>query len=862
MRSNQILFFWASAVSTLLGATPSVDNERIADINGFGSGQSVPPGGWSDYPAFTFELLPDDLAERMQMERPPFVSSSAELFTEFSDERDEGIFQPDGGYLATRQKSQRLGGFVNMSNRSGLDYDGFFASVQGQARYYDVVEDFDGRPSWRNRVRLATQLGADESLGVFFYAQQRRYYFGADGLKNDWGFDFSQPVNSTNNPLFLDEYQVRHSEVERERYEYGLNFNWEPTEDTQAYLRLLFVDTQDIERRDAIEFDSNSDGRAASAIFDYTPATDVRGDVLESATMRSQPNRPGQSRLEHKLKDELEEEERWGFDTALEHRFERGWLLRGSAQFARRDKREPDRRDSEYRHRDSDFSYRYSLGGDSLPDLDYVSDAVRDQALDPANILLDRIETEDNRRLFEYRQLALELDSGKESFESGRSWSGGVAYTRQRKVYDQEYLRFQPAGGAPLSAALNADSLPPILGNDFGPRIDPDAARGLATTGLQELESTYRSTREDYNGDQVVQAVFWAESYQRGDWSFHGGVRAERTEFDDRARHIEWNGEEPSGNPFFPGGQIFFNDPQREQRNEVHLLPALAVRYQPRPELIIRAQWSNALARPRAEERAPLIAIDEDDGEEPSVEAANSGLDIDEIMHFDFSVDWQNRLGSFFSAGAFHRRHESPILRHGALATADQIRDGLPLGDSPFQLNQPRYRVQTFLNAEDGEATGFRLNAYQRFDFLPGFLDGFGVLANYRYTDSRQDVSTLNGNQRRTNLQETPEHFGNMGLFYRRDGLFATLVASYASEQLDSIGGTADGGFGTGDRWVDARTTLDFSLEYNFSRQFEVFFEVRNLSNEPFLLYEGDSRRVVEYLELGREFLLGFQYKF
>lgn len=842
-------------------AEPRIINERIEHPEAFGE------GGFSvfelgRYSPFTLTLLPDDLAERMQLSRLVFSDQPAARFGEFGDDREDGIFEPDGGYVAGREKRQRLGGIVTMTNRSGLDYDGLFVSVQTQALHYDVVEDFSGRVSWRNRVRIAHQFGPGGQVGVFAYARQRHYYFGANSQRNDWGFNFAEPVNETTNPLFLDEYQVRHAEVERERDEYGLNLDWVPTEWTRVFVRGFYMDTRDIERRDGLEFDSNADGRPASVLFAYEPSTDVIGGVLERGTMRAQADRPGQSRLEQKLKDELETEERWGFDAGGMHRLNNGWSLTLGARYARREKLEPERLDSEFRHRDPAFSYAYTLGNRGMPAVDFLDESVRANALDPQRNLLHRLETENNRRLHEYRSMSLDLASGRPADEDGRIWSGGFADTRQRKVYDQEYARYEPTGGPALSEVFKTSMLPPITGVELGPRIDPGLTRDLPLSRLMALESRFRSAREDYNGNQAVQAFYWTEAYQRGPWRAGVGLRGEWTTVRDRAEHIEWNGEEPSGNPFFPGGRIFVDEPQRVREMDFHWLPAVSLRYQPRPELILRAQWSHSLGRPRAEERAPRIAVDEAGGYEPVIEAGNADLEISRITQFDLGLDWENRPGSFFSVGLFHHRHEEPIFRHGALATPAAIRARLPLGDSDFRLNRRHYAVSTFLNAMDGEVTGGRLNAFQRFDFLPTLLDGLGVLGNLTVSDSAQHLTTLDGNARSTRLQEVPDRKGNLGLFYQRDGFFAHLIGDYESQFLHSVGGTAEGGFGTGDRWVRPRWTLDFSAEFAFTRSFEVYLSANNLTNEPYVLHEGDRRRVVEYLETGREYVLGFQLKF
>ncbi|PYQ01815.1 MAG: hypothetical protein DMF82_18300, partial [Acidobacteria bacterium] len=59
---------------------------------------------------------------------------------------------------------------------------------------------------------------------------------------------------------------------------------------------------------------------------------------------------------------------------------------------------------------------------------------------------------------------------------------------------------------------------------------------------------------------------------------------------------------------------------------------------------------------------------------------------------------------------------------------------------------------------------------------LPGFLSGFGILANYTYTDSRATVPGRSDNPRL--LRTTPNEF-NLGLTYDRGPFSARAAVTY-----------------------------------------------------------------------------------
>ena len=829
-------------------------SETLRNPAAFRDSGAALPDEWG-MPPVRLGFMHDDLAERMLLDAPPPPWMPAQTGGDFYDDREEGVFHPDGGYESSRQKSQRLGGLVEMSNRSGLDYDDLFISLKSRIEDY---ERFGDENSWKHRLRLALPFGADQQFGLFAYVSRQERNYGAEEAKAEWA---RGPHDAG---AFLDEFEVRQRRIERQRTEYGLNLDWHPDDWTWAYARFVYLDSEDMERRQGLEYDVDRDGEGLDALYQSA------GRMIEDGVVTAATLKPEEGRVERKLKDELETDDRYGLDAGFVHTFENGLTLNGTAQFARREKQEPDRLDTEYEYdleEDGVPGFSYRLDGEGEPpDVTPAAPGSGIDVYDPAEYVLRKIEVEDNERIWDTRELGADLTMPTETTALPFELRFGAHHQRRYRKHDNEYERYEPNGptqaaGYPLSDTLAEDAGDDVLGTPFGPTVDPEQARAIDLGDLdyQEWESRFRSVSEDYTGTEGVTSGFCTATFEgrTRPWRLLLGLREEWTDGEYTAHHVQWEGRETIPKPPFLGGDddpVYSEERIQTERSEVDILPSIRFRYQPMSRLVLRAVWAHSLLRPEIRELAPLHAANADDGEEGELDLGNPDLEHDRIGHLELSGDLDLGGAGIVSAGIFHRRHSDPVFRHGAL-----IDYAIP---DPEVNNPDVYRTRTSLNADEGRETGFRVHLYRRFVEWPRALDGFGVLANYIYTDSEQDAVTLNGNRRTTRLAEQSDHVGNAGVFYERDHWFGYIIGEYRSNFLDSVGDTPDGTRETGDLWVDDRFEVDLYIEYQFTRELEIFFEVRNLTDEPYLLYEGDERRVIETVSEGRNYRAGLQAKF
>jgi TonB-dependent receptor len=152
--------------------------------------------------------------------------------------------------------------------------------------------------------------------------------------------------------------------------------------------------------------------------------------------------------------------------------------------------------------------------------------------------------------------------------------------------------------------------------------------------------------------------------------------------------------------------------------------------------------------------------------------------------------------------------------------------------DTEFLLSRP-------INGEGGTIWGFELEVIRQFNFLPGFLSGFGVIGNLTHTvgdfptivSGRDDQGNITNFTLDRPLEDQAQWVYNAALTYARGGFEGRLiytrqsatVTGYEIHDLNSV--------------LPAYSTLDLRMSYNFNGPggglYTIFLEGDNLLNGP-----------------------------
>lgn len=257
-------------------------------------------------------------------------------------------------------------------------------------------------------------------------------------------------------------------------------------------------------------------------------------------------------------------------------------------------------------------------------------------------------------------------------------------------------------------------------------------------------------------------------------------------------------------------------------------------------------------------------------GAAPSITVGNPYLSPFRSTNLDLSFEYYWGTNGFLGLALFQKDISSfPQQVAGEFALQDIypqeiIAQIIPNITSPTLAQYIQdggvFAVRQFDDAPGGKIQGVEVNVQTNFFFLPGFLQRFGVTANYTYISSELNyltgttLSTAQGQTGSTAVNEfatapflnTSPHSFNATLYYEDGPLKARVSGAYRKKYVNrfplssgtcSVGTTTNAGgpcnspvvadFG----YNEDTFNLDFSMSYALTKQIRLSLEGRNLTN-------------------------------
>ena len=304
------------------------------------------------------------------------------------------------------------------------------------------------------------------------------------------------------------------------------------------------------------------------------------------------------------------------------------------------------------------------------------------------------------------------------------------------------------------------------------------------------------------------------------------GLRYERTE-------IEYSGR------IFDGESIATTSNQKDDYE--NLLPGLHLKYKFSNWTNLRLAWSNTIARPNYFDIVPFQEIELDDNR---ISVGNPSLNATESMNFDLLGEHYFKNLGIVSAGLFYKDLSNVIA-------TNTFNDFEYEGNVYDRFSQP-------INAGNASITGFEFGLQNRLDFLPGLLSKLSFYANYTYTKSELKNSTIEGRKNEVlPLVGTPKNILNLSLAFDTKKLDVRVSFNSADGFIEEYNDSA-----FFDRWYDSVQYLDINANYSITDNWEVYFSVNNLLDQPLRYYQGEVDRVmqVEFYGIQSKFGVKFNY--
>lgn len=313
-----------------------------------------------------------------------------------------------------------------------------------------------------------------------------------------------------------------------------------------------------------------------------------------------------------------------------------------------------------------------------------------------------------------------------------------------------------------------------------------------------------------------------SSGYLMGTWSLSsmvtliGGLRAENTDL----KVNGWLYEPVEGQPGYRGKLT----PQTQKNNYTVWLPMLHLKYSPRNNMNLRLAATKTFSRP---DFGSLVAGGNYDLQDNRLDYGNPGLKPIKSYNLDVMGEYYFGNVGAITAGAFYKRIVDPIFK-----------------DSKIYDEYEGYqnvRVTQDLNGQQAHVAGFEIGVSRKFDFLPGFLSGFGLNTNYTFVRSEMRIPGRDG---ATRIPGQANDIFNAALFYEKGGFQLRLALNFKGQNIIGHGETDDT-----DEYFGKSTSMDANISYRLGRSISFFAEANNLLNSRFEFYIGDPGRPsqVEY---------------
>ncbi|KGO86622.1 TonB-dependent receptor [Flavobacterium rivuli WB 3.3-2 = DSM 21788] len=359
------------------------------------------------------------------------------------------------------------------------------------------------------------------------------------------------------------------------------------------------------------------------------------------------------------------------------------------------------------------------------------------------------------------------------------------------------------------------------IGNSFGPVLSKNGMNQFyhdnfsnGNLTLSEADSEILENGgglgRNFDVDETHTSGYGMATYKISDkLTFLGGIRATYTYTKVTGYQFDVTDENPDG---VLSGVV-------KTKKYLSLLPMVHLKYTPEENTNLRFAATRTFTRPDFGYLVPggtyIAADNEYDGGNP---------DVNPTYAYNFDLMGEHYFGKLdvVSAGVFYKIITDPIFM--------DTRQGNVNGHTGVEVSQP-------LNGDNAWLFGAEFSGNKKFDFLPGFLNGFGVQANYTYTKSEM---TIPGRAGKTSLPRQGKHLANAQLYYEKGRVNVRAAYNFKAKYITEHGTS---GLKRDDVYYGDYSALDANISFKLTNHFTLFAEANNLLNQKLEYYYGDESR-------------------
>jgi len=285
--------------------------------------------------------------------------------------------------------------------------------------------------------------------------------------------------------------------------------------------------------------------------------------------------------------------------------------------------------------------------------------------------------------------------------------------------------------------------------------------------------------------------------------------------------------------------------PFSQNSGYLNALPNVQAQYQLEKNTNLRANYSQGISRPNIGDLVPTTIVDPNTSPK-TVTEGNPNLKPTKANNYDILIEHYFQPLGILQGRYFYKQLSNPIYQTASLLGPTDPNAG--------------FRLLQTINGPSAHIQGFEVSWEQRFSFLPGFLNGFGVSANYSYTQSAVTFPAFfnpasaggEGRLDHPSLPRQGPNTWNAGVTYDKSRFSMRFAVSHndaniafynyshtdAATDKDPILGIKGP---TGDVYFYAHTQFDVQGSYRIAKGLRFEASGLNLSNEVFGFYQGST---------------------
>lgn len=680
-----------------------------------------------------------------------------------------------------------IGGAVNLVTRSA-PYDRRVSLTLGSG--YNILAS---KPIYNGAFVLGDRF-LNKKLGVIASVSYHNHQLGSDNFESEWDY---MDENNKDGSAFTEEIQVRQYYLQRIRQSYSLSLDYKLDANHTLFANGIYNHRNDWENR----------YRTIYKDIEYEEDSDTWMGVMEKETKGGNKDTKNAR---------LEDQRMMNFTFGGDHQFGKikaDW----TASYSKASEERPNERYIVYEVEDLTFTTDFS--DKSAPKVTGVSPS--SSADFSSDYELGEITEEFQLTEDIDKNLKLNFTIPLLENEYKNSIKLGVRYKGKEKMRNNRLFEYSPVD----EDAFNATTLSNLedftkdnfLVGDYatGKQITPEYLGELDLTNpaLFEEERIAEAEAGNFNATENIVGGYVMLNQNFGSKLLMiAGVRFENT------------------SQKYQGNQYDADEEENTLTDKVsdsylNILPGLHLKYDFNKTTILRAAWTNTMARPNYFSLVPYREIAREDNE---IAIGNPDLIPTTSMNFDLMFEKYFRTIGIISGGIFYKDIKDFIV-------TETREEYLFEGTTWDTYSQP-------INGGNAEIFGFEFAAQRQLDFLPGFWKGFGVYTNYTFTTSSITDFRVEGREDEDiSLPGTAKHTLNASISYDNKQFSFRTSVNYSSAFVDEFGEEA-----FYDRYYNKAIHLDVNANYAITPKFRVYAEANNLLNTPLYYYQGISSRLMQ----------------